>query len=299
MRVVERQAENLLKLASSPSLDGDPPVMARSNPNFKTIAVTSGKGGVGKTNLAANLGVVFSQMGKRTIIFDADLGLANVDVFFNLHPRYTLKHVVSGEKEISEILVEGPAGTIVVPASSGVEMMANLPGEQRLRLLGKLSELCGFGDLMVIDTAAGISENVISFAAASDVVLIVATPDPASITDAYATIKLINKRRRRPFKLVVNMARSESQGRDVALSLSLACRRFLGLELDYLGFIPEDPAVNKALRRQVPLVLQYPGSIAARHITAIAGKLLSALERLPCSDFLRALREGMGDEPGA
>ena len=129
--------------------------------------------------------------------------------------------------------------------------------------------------------------------------VIVATPDPASITDAYATIKVINKRRRRPFKLVVNMAQSESQARDVALSLSLACKRFLGLELDYLGFIPEDPAVNKALRRQVPLVLQYPGSIAARHITAIASKLLNALERLPGSDFFRTLREGMRDEPGA
>jgi len=274
------QAANLRKLFSNPTLDIDmeeEPLVRRHNPRFRTIAITSGKGGVGKTNFAANLGVALSQIGKKVIIFDADLGLANVDVFFDLHPKYNLKHVVSGEKEIEEILLEGPTGIKVVPASSGVEMMANLPERERRRLIVKLGELSNMADVMIIDTAAGISHNVLAFASAADMIIIMTTPDPAAITDAYATIKVLSRRKKGPFMLIVNMAADESQAREVALSLILVVRRFLELELNYIGFIPFDPFVSKALKGQVPLVLKYPGAPASRHIMAIASRIYSIL----------------------
>lgn len=294
------QAINLRKLASSPTVDMEEEMLIwRHNPRFRTIAITGGKGGVGKTNLAANLGVALSQIGNRVIIFDADLGLANIDVFFNLHPKYNLKHVVSGEKEIHEILVEGPAGVMIVPASSGVEMMANLPRKDRMRLLVKLGELSTMADLMIIDTAAGISHNTLTFASAADVAVIVTTPDPAAITDTYATIKLISRRKKGPFKLIVNMARDESQAKEVALSLILVVQKFLNLQLDYIGFIPLDPIVSKALKRQVSLILEYPGALASRYIMAIACRLASMFKgsrrSSKSSDFFRRVSESLDE----
>lgn len=298
------QAANLRKLFSSPTVDmEEEPLVRRHNPLFRTIAVTSGKGGVGKTNFAANLGVALSQIGKKVIIFDADLGLANVDVFFDLHPKYNLKHVVSGEKEIEEILLEGPAGVKVVPASSGVEMMANLPERERRRLIIKLGELSNMADVMIVDTAAGISHNVLAFASAADMVIIMTTPDPAAITDAYATIKVLSRRKKGPFMLVVNMAADESQAREVALSLSLVVRRFLDLELNYIGFIPFDSLVSKALKGQVPLVLKYPGALASRHIMAIASRICNMLgssrKRMYHMDFFEKVSLSLEEPPGS
>lgn len=243
------------------------PMMCRS------LAVTSGKGGVGKTNLTANLGVLLAGSGKRVIALDADLGLANMDVLLNLRPFHTLQHVIQGEKSIQDILLAGPAGLKVVPGASGILSLANLEEPQRDALLLEMHSLELMSDLMLLDTGAGISDNVISFVLIADEVVLVTTPDPTAMTDAYAMMKVISLHRpEMPMRLAVNMS-APQEGLAVFQRLGQVAKQFLGVTVDYLGSIPNDPAVSASIRARRPFVEAAPDSPAARSLREIARRL--------------------------
>ncbi|HMK50601.1 MAG TPA: MinD/ParA family protein, partial [Thermodesulfovibrionales bacterium] len=210
----------------------------------KTIAITSGKGGVGKTNVTANLALEIRKSGKNVMILDADLGLSNIDVLFQLTPRYNLQHVLGGEMELRDIVIEGPRGVKILPAGSGVQELTALDEFQRLKLLEGFDSYDADIDYLIIDTAAGISENVAFFCIASQEIVVVTTPEPTAITDAYALIKVLFTRyQEKQFKVLVNCVRDAEEGFEVFRSLSKVAERFLNISLDYMGFIPFDDSL--------------------------------------------------------
>lgn len=241
---------------------------------IRVIAITSGKGGVGKTNIAANLAYHLSQMKKKTLILDADMGLANIDVILGLAPKYNLSHVLSGEKALSDVILEGPGGMQILPASSGIQEMAELSKGEKLALLDELGEFGGELDFLLIDTAAGIAGNVIYFNVAAREIIVVVSPEPTSITDAYALIKILyNHYGEKRFMLLANMVRNSSEARDVFLKVSNATSHFLNLSIDYLGYVLDDTRVTDAVRRQKAVAEIYPDSRASKCLQSIARKL--------------------------
>ena len=218
----------------------------------RVISVSSGKGGVGKTNIVTNLAYCLAKIGKKVLILDADLNLANVDVLLGITPKYNLHHVFLGEKSLSEILVEGPGGMMILPASSGIMELGDLTEEQKLYFLSEITELGGKIDILLIDTAAGLNNNVIYFTLAAQERIIVLTPEPTSLTDAYAMIKVLSSRHDvKKFRILVNAAQSEKEARSVYRQITLVADRFLDtLSLDYLGFIPHDAKLPQAVRAQ-------------------------------------------------
>ncbi len=242
----------------------------------RVIAVTSGKGGVGKSTVAINLAIAMAQAGSRVTLLDADLGLANIDVLLGLSATRTLSDVLNGDCSLNDILLQGPAGVRIVPAASGVQHMADLGEAERVGLMRAFSELEGDMDVMIVDTAAGISANALQFCEASQEVLVVVCNNPASITDAYATIKVLNQRTRRTrFRVLVNMVHSEAEAREIHQRLLVATDRFLEVALEYAGSIPYDRCVAQAARRRTSVVTGYPsspGSIAFGKLAASVGK---------------------------
>lgn len=240
----------------------------------QVISVTGGKGGVGKTNVSTNLGVSLAQMGRRVVLLDADLGLANVDVLLGLSPRKTLEDVLSGSCSIEDILIAGPAGIKIVPASSGIQRMAQLGPVEHAGLIHAFSELSEQIDVLIIDTAAGISDSVVSFVRASQEVLVVVCDEPSSITDAYALIKLLNKEYGVDrFRVVANMTRSAVEGKNLYHKLSQVTERFLDVTLHYEGHIPFDENIRKAVQRQKVIVEFAPRSKAAQAMVKLAEKV--------------------------
>lgn len=239
----------------------------------RVIAVTSGKGGVGKTNVSVNLAVSMADSGKRVLLFDADLGLANVDVLLGLRAPYTLQHVISGERTLEEILIEGPSGLKIVPAASGAAGMADLSPAQHAGLIHAFAELSFPVDTLLIDTAAGISDGVISLIKAAQEVLVVVCDEPASITDAYAMIKLLNREHGlHRFRVVANMALSAREGHDLFKKLVRVTDRFLDVTLDFVGTVPYDEYLRKAIQRQRAVVDAYPRSKSAVAFKNLAQK---------------------------
>ncbi len=240
----------------------------------RVLAVTSGKGGVGKTNVSVNMAVAMAQVGRQVLVFDADLGLANLDVMLGLQPQYNLSHVLSGERSLEEILVEGPAGIRIIPASSGIQRMAELTPTEHAGMIRAFSELSADVDVLLVDTAAGISDSVVSFSKAAQEVIVVVCDEPASITDAYALIKLLNKEHNvRRFRILANMAHSPQEGRELFAKMVRVTDRFLeDVVLDYMGSVPYDEYLRKAVQRQRPIVEMYPRSKAAQAFTALARK---------------------------
>lgn len=247
--------------------------MSSSRP-VKVIAVTGGKGGVGKTNLSVNLSVALAEMQRRVILMDADLGLANVDVLLGLQARFTLADVLSGERKIRDILLTGPAGMKVVPASSGVSQMAKLSPREHAAIIHSFSELSDQLDILMIDTAAGISDTVVSFVRAAQEAIVVVCDEPSSITDAYALIKLLNTEHDVfRFRVIANMCRTVQEGTNLFNKLNGVCERFLDASLQYLGAVPFDENVRKAVQKRKALLEFAPQCKASQAIRALAQKI--------------------------
>jgi len=238
----------------------------------RVISVTSGKGGVGKTNVVANLAIALQQMGKKVLVFDADLGLGNIDVLLGLSPPYSIHDVLFGAKRLDEVLVAGPGGITILPAGSGVMELTHLDPAQRLALLDELDTVENHFDVLLIDTGAGISANVMYFNIAAQEKIVVATDEPASLTDAYALIKVLSTRYgEKEFKILVNGVQREKEAKTVYRQLSTVASRFLGpLSLDYLGWIPFDSCVPKSVCHQRPVLHAYPGAPASKGFITLA-----------------------------
>ncbi len=244
--------------------------ITRQSP-VQVIAVTGGKGGVGKTNVSVNLALAMTGLGKQVMIMDADLGLANVDVMLGICPRYNLSHVLSGERRLEEVVVTGPKGLKIVPASSGIKGMAELSAAQHAMLVRAFSELSHNLDVLLVDTAAGISDSVISFTKASREVIVVICDEPASMTDAYALIKLLNREHDiSRFHVLANMVKSKQEGRRLYENLARVTDRYLFVELNYMGSIPYDKLLRKAVRRQSAVVECFPESSASQQFKVLA-----------------------------
>jgi len=241
----------------------------------RIIAVASGKGGVGKTNLVVNLAIVLSRLGQRVVVMDADLGLANVDIILGIVPMYSLLDVVRGAKTLEEILVSGPEGMKVIPGGSGLVDLANLSADQRDRLLEGLLSLETMADIMLIDTGAGLSRTVLSFVSAADELIVITTPEPTAMTDAYGIIKVVTKHKiHEQVRLVVNQVRDQSEGYDIACRFADVSRKFLQVDVSFLGEICYDQQVVRAVKQQQPFVTLFPRTRATHDIQGIAGRLL-------------------------
>lgn len=245
-----------------------------SHQKVARLAVASGKGGVGKTNLVVNLAIAFAQRGRRVLVYDADLGLANVDVLMGLAPRRRLDQVVAEGLDWREAIVEGLAGVLVVPGASGVPMLADAGGGLRRRLTASLAALEGLADTLIVDTAAGIGQTVVEFLAEAGEALVVTTPEPTGLADAYALIKVTYAAAPQvAFSLVINQAEGEAEAVAAGQRIVETSRRYLGCEVTYLGYVPRDISVVDAVKRKVPLLLAYPGAAASRAIVSLAERL--------------------------
>jgi flagellar biosynthesis protein FlhG len=239
----------------------------------QVIAVTGGKGGVGKTSVAVNLATSLLATGRRVMLLDGDLGLANVDVFLGLSPRHTMAHVLSGERTLDEIIVESPQGLQVVPGASGVADLANLSAAGSLALVQAFSALSARVDTLVVDTSAGISHSVVQFTQAAQHVLLVVCDEPASMTDAYALMKVLSRNHGiTKFRVLANMVRTPGEGEALFRKLERVTGRFLDITLDYVGEIPEDPYLRRAIREQRPVVVAFPACPATRAFKKLAQK---------------------------
>lgn len=264
----------------------------------RVLAVTSGKGGVGKTSISVNLAVALAARGARTILLDADLGLANVEVLLGLNSLYNLQQVIQGERTVSEVLVKGPGNIQVIPGSSGIARIADLGPKARERIISGLDEVQGAADFIIIDTMAGIGQNAVAFAAAADEVLLVATPEPSSIVDAYAMMKTIYQMRDDAYvRLVVNMALNEQQGQAVAQKLSHVAKSYLGRQLGYLGYLPRDPHVSRGVMQTHPFFLRFPNAPVSRALEDVAARLNNERGRKGQSGmpgFIRRFAQNLG-----
>jgi flagellar biosynthesis protein FlhG len=241
-----------------------------------TLAVTSGKGGVGKTNVSINVAVALTRLGHRVAIVDADYGLGNVDVMLGLTPEVHVAHILSGEKRLADVLIEGPCGLQVLPAGSGVQPLTALNDVQRERLWAAIDQARSLFDYVIIDTAAGISDNVVETLKLSQQVLLVTSLDPAALVDAYALAKVLWKGAPSArIGLVVNGVRNDADGRLAFRQIDLAAERFLGHRLTYLGFIPDDPSVREATTVQRPVVEHLPQAPASRCFRLLATRVAS------------------------
>ena len=256
--------------------DGSAPKNTRRvrGSNSRVIAITSGKGGVGKTSIVGNLGYAFAKLGKKVLILDADLGLGNLDVLLGLAPKYNLSHVILGERKIDEILVEGPGKMNILPASSGIQELTNLNKDQKIEILTQLDLLIDSVDVLFIDTTAGISSNVMDFNATAQEVVVVVSPEPTSITDAYALMKVLSlKYSGKACKLIVNMVRRPEEGREVFRQLQIVTDRFLDITIEYLGYVLFDGKVTKGVKTQKIVSELYPDTPASRCFADISRKI--------------------------
>lgn len=245
---------------------------------IRVISVASGKGGVGKTNVSVNLGTALSRLGNRVMLMDADMGLANVDILLGLQTPYNLSHVLDGQKTLKEVIVEGPSGLKIIPAASGVKRMAQLNAMENAGIINAFSDLSDELDILIIDTAAGIADSVVSFCRASQEIIVVVTDEPASITDAYALIKVLSRDYGvSRFRLLANMVGSQREGRVLYDKMASVTEKFLNVTLDYLGVVPYDRALKQAIQRQKPVVLTSPNSAAAESFYGMA----QAIQRWP------------------
>jgi flagellar biosynthesis protein FlhG len=245
-----------------------------SNHPVQVVAVTGGKGGVGKTNVSINLSIALAEMGRRVALLDADLGLANIDVLLGLTPKQTLADVIAGNCDLRDIMLEGPGGVRIIPASSGTQAMVSLTQQEHAGLINAFSEIGDQIDVLIVDTAAGISDQVISFVRAAQEVLVVVCDEPSSITDAYALIKLLNRDYGLfRFRVLANMTHTAQEGQKLFNKLTLVTERFLDVTLQYVGQIPWDESVRKAIQKQKAVYQFAPRSKASLAFKSLAQKV--------------------------
>lgn len=241
----------------------------------RVIAVASGKGGVGKTNISTNMAIAYANLGKRVVLMDADLGLANVNVVLGIIPKYNLYHLIRRQKTMNEIIMDTNYGIRIVAGASGFSKIANLNEDERQGFVEELSELSN-ADVVIIDTGAGVSNNVLSFVASADEAIIVTTPEPTAITDAYGIIKIIATEIDNlslNLKLIVNRVSSVTEGKKVAERVCNIAGQFLNLKVDYLGYVYDDPEVHQSVLRQKPFIVANPKSKASICLQHIVGRL--------------------------
>ena len=243
---------------------------SKAQPQVQVVAVSSGKGGVGKTNVVVNLAVTAARQGRKVMIMDADLALGNVDILLGLTPQYTIEDVLSGQRGLEEVLVTGPEGIQLLPATSGGQAFTQLTYEQQLKLQTAFLQLPQIPDLLLIDCAAGISPNVLYFSLVAHETLVLVSPDPTSLTDAYALIKILSTQYHlRTFRLLVNKVKHVQEGKEVFRKFGLVTDRFLSVSLDYMGCIPTDDYVTMAVAQQRAVCDLYPRAPASRAFTSL------------------------------
>lgn len=252
-------------------------------PSSRVITVTSGKGGVGKTSISVNLALQLKEQGKNVVILDADFGLANVEVMLGIRPQYNLVDLIYNNKTIEEIITEGPMGIGFISGGSGVQDLVNLDKERIKKLIAKMVKLDSLYDVIIIDTGAGIADSVIEFVLSSPEVLLVVTPEPTSITDAYSLLKAVNrkkdfKREQKSIKVIANRVENGEEGQEIYNKISIVVSKFLNIQLEYIGYIPLDKKIANAVIEQKPVSLSAPNSEAAIHIRGICNKLLDIPE---------------------
>lgn len=268
-QVVIDQAATLRQQQNIPSCNGSSGRMTR------VVAITSGKGGVGKTAVVANIAIALAKQGKKILVIDADLGLANIDVVLGLSPEYNLNHFFKGERSLEEIMVEGPCGIKVLPAGSGVQQYTRLDGQLKMRFIEAIDNLHENFDLVLIDTEAGISDNVTYFTVAAQDILVITTPEPTAITDAYALMKLLSSQyHQKDFLLCVNSVQNGSEGLDVFEKLTMVSGRYLDISIDYLGAVPYDRKMHEAVRAQQVIQDLYPDHKVSKAFCRLADSLI-------------------------
>ncbi|ODN43989.1 cobyrinic acid a,c-diamide synthase [Piscirickettsia litoralis] len=240
----------------------------------QVIAITGGKGGVGKTNISVNLSIALARQGQSVMLLDADLGLANVDVLLGIHPEYNIADVLKGNCALDDIIVEGPAGVKIIPSASGLQKMSELSTREHATLIQAFNHLTVSLDTLIVDTAAGISDAVVSFSRASHEVVVVVCDEPTSITDAYALIKLLSTEYdMRRFRILANMVKNSQQGEQLFEKMIAVTDRFLDVMLQYVGALPFDPYIRRAVQKQKAVVEVYPRSEAAVALTTLAQQI--------------------------
>ena len=252
--------------------------------SLRVLAVSSGKGGVGKTNIVANLACSFSKRGKKVLIVDADLGLNNIDILLGLNPKFHIGHVLSGEKKVQDIITKGPAGIHLLPAGGGLQELTQLDDEKKIVLMEELDQVSNGYDFLIFDTGAGISTNVTYFCAAAHEIILVATTEPTSLTDVYALIKTLNiKHAQQYFRVIINSVNSEAEAQLIFKNLAAVADRFLpNVSVEYLSYILLDSVVTKAVRQQKAFLELYPHSKVTQCINQLAQKMID--EQHPLSN---------------
>lgn len=266
------QAESLRNIIKKQEIQPDRRGTAR------VITVTSGKGGVGKTSVSVNLAIMLSRLGKRVVMLDADFGLANVEVMFGIRPKYTLADLMFRGKNIAEIITYGIEGIGFISGGAGINELSALSREQILQLIHKMDDLDRMADVIIVDTGAGVGDAVLEFVLASQEVLLVATPEPTSITDAYALLKSLNQCSsyedgQPSIKMIANQVRHNGDADELFQKIGVVVKRFLHTEIDYIGAIPYDENMSRAVMRQEPLCFRYPNSPAVKAMQEIVERL--------------------------
>lgn len=245
--------------------------------NARTVCITSGKGGVGKTNFTINLAIELSKLDNRVVIIDADLGLSNIDVIVGSISKYTLLDIIHNNKTVEEVMVTGPNNIKIISGGSGIVELVDMPSDSIQNLIEKLHIINDYADIILIDTGAGLSNSVLAFALAADEVIVVTTPEPTSITDAYAMIKTIkSKENDKKIKVIVNRVENIKEGNTTFEKLQNASKRFLSMDLEKLGYVHEDNNVRRSVKKQVPFIMEYPNSTVSKNIKLIATNFLNS-----------------------